>query len=71
LPGAEGERHLVAGPELLSVQLGIAHDGALEALRRGVEAQRLLDRGLDQPRIGNDAAAGVGMIVQIERRACS
>ena len=36
--GAEGERHLVAGLHLLAVQLGRAHDRALEALRRGVEA---------------------------------
>src|SRR6266508_5546137 len=47
---AEGERDLVAHGKLLAVQLDLAHDSALETLRRGVEAQRLLDRRRDQRR---------------------
>src|SRR5262245_18414029 len=46
--GAEGEGDLVADAQRPPVQLGCAHDRALEALRRCVEAQRLLDRRLDQ-----------------------
>src|SRR5207245_8567101 len=41
--GAECKRHFVADAHSLAVQLGLAHDRALETLRRGVEAQRLLE----------------------------
>src|SRR5215472_353674 len=43
--GAERKRHFVADAHSAAVQLGLAHDRALETLRRGVEAQRLLDAG--------------------------
>src|SRR5262249_51237172 len=46
--GAECKRHFVADAHSVAVQLGLAHDRALETLRRGVEAQRLLDRRVDQ-----------------------
>ena len=46
--GAERERDLVADFQMLAVQLLVAHHHALEALRRGVEAERLLDRRRDQ-----------------------
>src|SRR5215469_5227125 len=65
--GAERKRHFVADAHSMAVQLGLAHDRALETLRRGVEAQRLLDRRFDQRGIGDDAAACIGMIVQLER----
>jgi len=65
--GAECKRHFVADAHSLAVQLGLAHDRALETLRRGVEAQRLLDRRFDQLGVRDDAAARIGMIVQIER----
>src|SRR5215831_7855265 len=67
IAGAECKRHLVANVHCFPVQLGLAHDRALETLRRGVEAQRLLDRRFDQRGVGDDAAARIGMIVQIER----
>src|SRR6266851_7845947 len=46
--GAKGERDLVADSRRAAVQRALAHDRALEALRRGVEAQRFLDRRLEQ-----------------------
>src|SRR6516162_10931850 len=51
--GAESKRHFVADAHSAAVQLGLAHDRALETLRRGVEAQRLLDRRFDQRGIGD------------------
>src|SRR5262249_55243750 len=41
--GAEGERDLVSDPQRAAMQRALAHDRALEALRRGIEAQRFLD----------------------------
>src|SRR5262249_48576901 len=65
--GAECKRHFVAEMHFLAVQLGLAHDRALETLRRSVKAQRLLDRRFDQCGIRDDATACIGMIVQVER----
>jgi hypothetical protein len=49
------------------MERGLAHDDALEALRGGIEAQRLLDRLLGQGRVCDDATPCVGMIMQVER----
>ena len=49
--GAKGERNLVADSHRLAMERGLAHDDALKALRGGIEAQRLLDRLLGQPRL--------------------
>src|SRR5262249_45043517 len=65
--GAECKRHFVANVQSFPVQIDLAHDRALETLRRGVEAQRLLDRRFDQRGVGDDVAACIGMIVQIEK----
>ncbi len=67
ITGSEGERHLVAGFELLSVQLRLAHDGALEALCRCVEAQRFFNCRRNEARLRDNTAAGIGIVVQIER----
>ncbi len=64
---AIGEGDLVADPQRLAVQFRLARDRALEALRRGVEAQRFLDRRRDQRGIGDEAAPRVGIVVQVER----
>ena len=64
---AEGERDFVAGADGLAVQRHVARGGALEALRRRIEAQRFLDRRRDQRRIGNEPPPRVGIVVQIER----
>ena len=45
---AEGEHDLVARADRLAVQRDVARGDALEALGRGVEAQRFLDRRRDQ-----------------------
>src|SRR5216684_2305758 len=65
--GAKGERDLVADSQRAAVQRALAHDRALEALRRGVEAQRFLDRRLEQRKVRDNTGARLGMIVQIER----
>src|ERR1700754_142671 len=65
--GAKGERNLVAGLHCAAMECDLAHDDALEALRGGVEAQRLLHRLIGQGRVCDDAAPGVGMIMQVER----
>src|SRR6195256_5090721 len=64
---AEGERDLVADVQGLLMELRLTRDGALEALRRSIEAQRFLDRRLDQRRVGDHAAPRIGKIMQIER----
>src|SRR3954470_3400498 len=65
--GAKGERNLVADPHRLAMEGGLAHHDALEALRGGIEAQRLLYRLLGQSRVCDDATPCVGMIMQVER----
>src|SRR5215469_14957920 len=42
IAGSKGEHHLVPDLEPLPVQLGLAHDDTLEALRGSVEAKRFL-----------------------------
>src|SRR6202022_3995480 len=39
IAGPKGERHLVFDPERLPVQFCLAHDSALETLRRSIESQ--------------------------------
>src|SRR6516165_11522974 len=64
--GAKGEGHLVADAQRLTMQLLLAHDGSLEALRRSIETQGFLDCSCRQLGIGSDAAAGVRVVMQIE-----
>lgn len=65
--GAVGERDGVAFAHGLAVQRHVARQHALEALRRGVEAQRLLDRLRQQSGVVDDAPARVGKIGEVER----
>jgi len=68
ISGSEGQGHFVADAQGLAVQCDLAHDGALETLRRGVDPQRLLDCRFDQRGVGDDPAPRVRIIVQIERK---
>ena len=58
----EAERDLVAGAELLTVQLPRSHAVAQQEADRRVVAQRLLDRDRDQLRIGAQLLVEVGVV---------
>ena len=60
--GAVAEQHLAAGRDRDAVQLHVAGGGAGQALYRRGEPQELLDRVLDQGRVGDEEGTLVGAL---------
>ena len=67
---ADQQHHLVAGAQLLAVQLDVARHQARERLGRVVVAQRLLDPARDQRRVRGAPARAAPGCATASRRRC-